>query len=91
LLETLDDLDFTKVTGLTTAFSGCTSLVNLKLRNLGVACVFSECPLSYESLMYLINNLKTVSSITLTLGATNLSKLTASEISIATNKGWIVN
>jgi hypothetical protein len=41
--------------------------------------------------MSIINNLMTVTSTkTLTLGATNLAKLTADEVAIATNKGWTV-
>ena len=39
----------------------------------------------------IIDNLATVSSTqTLTLGATNLAKLTTEQIQIATDKGWTV-
>lgn len=52
--------------------------------------------LTHESLMNVINNLydiKTagVKTQRLTLANTNLSKLTADEIAVATNKGWTVN
>ena len=47
--------------------------------------------LTHDSLMSIINNLATVTTTqTLTLGSTNLAKLTAEEIAIATNKGWTV-
>lgn len=59
--------------------------------------------LSHESLMDVINNLYdlnltydvanggTLYTQSLTLGSTNLAKLTAEEIAIATNKGWTVS
>jgi hypothetical protein len=58
--------------------------------------------LSYDSLMSVINNLYdlnltydvanggTLYRQSLVLGSTNLAKLTAEEIAIATNKGWNV-
>lgn len=51
--------------------------------------------LTHESLMNVINGLYDIASLgvkpqTLNLGATNLAKLTAEEIAIATNKGWTV-
>ena len=45
--------------------------------------------LSESAIVVILNNLATVSTTqTLTLGATNLAKLTAEEKAIATNKGW---
>ena len=58
---------------------------------------FSSCPnLSHDSLMNIINNLWDLAASgknaqKCTLGATNLAKLTAEEIAIATNKGWNVS
>lgn len=55
------------------------------------------CPLlTHDSLMNVINGLydiasKGVKPQQLVLGSTNLSKLTADEIAIATNKGWTVS
>lgn len=51
--------------------------------------------LTHDSLMNVINNLydiatKGVATQQLVLGSTNLAKLTAEEIAIATNKGWTV-
>ena len=48
-----------------------------------------KCPnLTVESLMNVINNLATVSGQSLSFGSTNLNKLTAEQIAIATAKGW---
>lgn len=44
--------------------------------------------ISHESLIYIINNAKTVTDKTLTLGAVNLAKLTDAEKKVATDKGW---
>lgn len=49
--------------------------------------------ISHESLVNIITNLKDYSSgdtHTLTIGSTNLAKLTTDEITIATNKNWTV-
>ena len=47
--------------------------------------------LSRESLLYIFNNLPTISTATtITLGKANKLKLTAAEIAIATQKGWTV-
>ena len=46
--------------------------------------------LTHDSLVDVIANLATVLGETLTLGATNLAKLTPAEIAVATNKGWTV-
>ena len=50
----------------------------------------SKCiKLTHDSLMSILNNLTTKTSTTkLTLGATNLAKLSDEEKAIATNKGW---
>lgn len=52
--------------------------------------------LTHDSLMNVINNLYDIKSKgcknqALVLGATNLAKLTAEEIAVATNKGWNVS
>ena len=51
-----------------------------------------KCPnLTVESLMNVINNLASVSGKTLKFGTTNLNKLTADQIKIATDKGWTLS
>ena len=52
--------------------------------------------LTYDSLMNIINSLYDIATLgvksqQLILGSTNLAKLTAEEIAIATNKGWSVS
>ena len=45
--------------------------------------------LTHDSIMVIINGLQTVTTTqTLTLGSTNLAKLTDEEKKIATDKGW---
>ena len=54
---------------------------------------FSVCTkLSHDSLMSIINHLesKTSGTFTLTIGATNLAKLTDTEKAVATQKGWTI-
>ena len=73
------------------AFSGCSKLENITVDGfLGSNMKFSDCPLlTHDSLMSIINHLATVSETkTLTLGATNLAKLTDAEKTKATEKGW---
>ena len=69
-----------------TTFGGLTNLkINLNL---------STCPnLTKESLLNVFNEAAdvTASPKTLTLGSTNLAKLTDEEKAIATNKGWVLN
>ena len=75
------------------AFNYCISLVDLyPPQNINAnMTVNSSTALSHDSLMRIINNLMTATSTkTLTLGATNLAKLSSEEIAIATNKGWTV-
>ena len=68
-----------------TTFGGLTNLkINLNL---------STCPnLTKESLLNVFNEAAdvTASPKTLTLGSTNLAKLTDEEKAIATNKGWVL-
>lgn len=58
--------------------------------NFKVSLDLSSCTkLTHDSLMVIINGLQTVTgSKVLTLGATNLAKLTYEEKAIATSKGW---
>ena len=72
------------------AFGSCRALANIVIEGkIGNNINFSPCPLTHDSLMSIINHLATVSTTkTLTLGATNLAKLTDAEKAIATEKGW---
>ena len=67
-----------------------TDLGGFKNLSISVTSYFLDmCPnLTVESLMNVINNLATVSGKSLKFGSTNLNKLTAEQIAVATNKGW---
>ncbi|MDO5433839.1 BspA family leucine-rich repeat surface protein [Eubacterium sp.] len=71
-------------------FSYCGCLEKLELRNINCSLDLSaSTKFSAVSLVNVLNNLKqTTTEKTLTLGATNLEKLTAEQKAIATNKGW---
>ena len=74
------------------AFRYCSALVNLTITGTinGAGWDFHwSTKLSHDSLMNIINALKDgVSPTTITLGTTNLNKLTDAEKAIATQKGW---
>lgn len=97
-LETIPLFDTSNVTSMDSMFYNCTSLENIGgFLNCKVSLNLSySTKLTNESLMNVINNLydliaNGLSEQTLTLGSTNIAKLTEDEIAIATNKGWIVN
>ena len=98
LLESLPLYDFGNVTSTSDMF-GSKNLNNLTdlggFKNLKVSLNLSGMPnLTVQSLMNVINNLYNVRSQTsrptLTLGPTNLNKLTAEQKAVATNKGWVL-
>ena len=86
--------DTSKVTNMADMFYMCSSLTTLGgFLNLKTNLDISNAPnLTHESLMNVINKAADVTSSpkTLTLGSTNLSKLTDAEKAIATNKGWVL-
>lgn len=82
-------LDITNLTGTNINFTNCTSLVYLELKGANKSFSVSSSPLNKNSLLYILNNLQSVEEMqTLTLGETNLAKLSEEEKAIATNKGW---
>ena len=89
----LSNWDISNVTAsyaISNAFN-CPALTDFKApKNINVAVDFSKCTnLTHDSLMSIINNLTTKTSTTkLTLGTTNLAKLTDEEKAIATSKNW---
>ena len=96
-LETIDlsNWDVGNVTKLNNLVRDCRKLANfIPPKNINVSISnFTNCTfLPVEQLVSIINNLNTVSTTqTLTLGATNLAKLTTEQIQIATDKGWTVS
>lgn len=90
LIEIKGILDFTSVMYTSNFITGSTKLQKIFIKNLKTTLDLSSAPnLAYDCLIYLINNLQEVATTkTLTLGATNLAKLTDEEKAIATNKNW---
>lgn len=73
----------------TSAFDGCTALQNLTFEGtLRYHLNFSACPLTHASLMSIINALGDGLSYTLTVGGTNIAKLTEAERDLVVQKGW---
>ena len=94
-LTSIPLLDTSKVTRMNAIFgyTNINTLIDLGgFKNLSISVTsnfLDKCPnLTVESLMNVINNLATVSGQTLKFGSTNLNKLTAEQIAVATNKGW---
>ena len=88
-------LDTSNVTNMNEMFSTCSALTTLGgFKNVKTSFNLSNSPLlTHESLMNVINNLYDLTSLTtktLALGSTNLSKLTDEEKAIATGKNWIL-
>ena len=97
-LRTIPLLDFNKVATIGTIFTNCYSLVSINIQNLNNNATISTTSygtfINRTSLLNILNGLTDrtgLSSLTLTLGATNLDKLTSTEKLIATNKNWILN
>ena len=96
-LTSIPQLDLSKATSsssLSNMFRECSALVDLNIvgtiNATGLNVQYS--PLSHDSLMSIINALANKTGVSgtwkVTLGATNLAKLTADEIAIAEGKGW---
>ena len=83
-------LNMQKVTSASNMLEYCSALEEVHIHNLGVDLKLSNSyKITHDCLVELINNLQTVTSTkTLTLGSTNLAKLTDAEKQVATNKGW---
>lgn len=90
LLTSIPLLDTSGVTDMQGMFSNCSNLKSILMTNIGASfSIKSSTKFEREDLLVILNNLKTVtSSKTLTMGATNLAKLTDEDKLIATNKGW---
>lgn len=76
--------------GLAQMFYGCTGLTAIHIINIKTHLDISwSTQFTRNALLEIIGNLVDVgASRTLTMGSTNLSKLTSADIAIATNKGW---
>jgi surface protein len=92
-LQTVDlsGCDFSNVTNMNNMFYGCSRLTNIYIDVIPKSVILNSVNLSHDSLIRIINALTTVTEAqTLTIGTTNLAKLTEEEIAVATGKGWTV-
>ena len=82
--------DTSKVTDMNFMFSNCSNLETIHMLNIRASLDISASnKFTREALLEIIGNLKTVTTTKrLTMGATNLAKLTEEDKAIATNKGW---
>lgn len=89
-LKTIPSYDFSNVTGVNNAFYECEKLEQFLPTGLKVSFnLSSSTKFTREALVVVLNNLGTPTSTqTLTLGSTNLAKLTEEDIAIATEKNW---
>lgn len=87
-------LDFHNVTASNNFLASCTALENLGgFKDASVNLYITSTKLTIESLLNVINNLKDLTgatSKTLSVGETNLAKLTDEQKAVATNKNWVL-
>ena len=90
-LTAVPQFDTSNVTSMNNMFSSCYSLKAIHMININASLYISaSTKFTREALLEIIGNLKaqTSGTKTLTMGATNLAKLTDEDKAIATNKGW---
>ena len=95
-LTTIPQLDTSKVTNLNFIFNACRSLETIHMFNMKVSFdISSSTKFTREALLEIINNCYDLTTLgkteTLTMGSTNLAKLTDEDKAIATAKGWTLN
>lgn len=88
--ERIKSIKFGTRCSINNTFTSASKLKDLTVvGNLYLAANFKDCTLlTHDSLMSIINALANVVNKTITLGETNLAKLTDAEKAIATEKGW---
>lgn len=94
-LTSIPALDASKVTNLGNIFAGCYNLTEIKMTGMKANFNISDSTQFSESaLVEILNNLADMTgniTQTLTMGATNLAKLTQADIDLATSKGWTLS
>ena len=95
-LTSVPQLDTSNVTDMSRMFSNCSRLEEIHMINMKVSFdIHYSTKFTREALLEIINNcydLTTLNSTaTLTMGSTNLAKLTDEDKAIATAKGWTLN
>ena len=89
-LKVVPSFDVSSVTSMANTFNNCPNLEEIHIKNIGVSFdISSSTKFTREALVEIIGNLKAVTTNrTLTMGATNLAKLTEADRAVATGKGW---
>ena len=90
-LSEVPQLDTSNVTDMNYMFTGCSNLKTIHMININASLyIGASTKFTREALLEIIGNLKaqTSGTKTLTMGSTNLAKLTEEDKAIATNKGW---
>ena len=89
-LIAIPQLDMSNVDTTGYMFYMCSNLTEIHITGMKVSFdISSSTKFTREALVEIINNLATITNTqTLTMGSTNLAKLTNEDKSIATNKGW---
>lgn len=89
-LTSIPQFDTSNVENMNDMFYGCRKLKEIHMTGMKVSFDISvSTKFTREALVEILNNIATVTSTKkLTMGATNLAKLTDEDKAIATNKGW---
>ena len=92
-LTSIPQLDTSKVTDMYAMFDNCSSLTSIKMKNMKVSFdISASTEFTREALLEIINNCFDLTTLnktaTLTMGSTNLARLTDEDKAIATAKGW---
>ena len=89
-LTTVPELDVANVANMDSMFYNCSNLTEIHMRNIKESFDISSSTLfTREALVEILNNLARLPfSRALTMGQTNLGKLTEEDKKIATDKGW---
>lgn len=89
-LTTIPAFNVSNVTNLNGTFDYCNNLKSILMYGMKVKFnISASTKFEREDLVTILNNLGTVTTATtLTMGSTNLAKLTDTDKEIATNKGW---
>ena len=92
-LTTIPQIDTSNVTNMNSMFSNCSRIEEIHMINMKVSFdIHYSTKFTREALLEIINNCYDLTTLgktaTLTMGSTNLAKLTDEDKAIATNKGW---
>lgn len=96
-LRYIPSLDFNSATNINNMFNTSTIITINEIKNIKISGINLKTStlLNHDTLIRFLNALYDYSSssntYTLTLGNTNLAKLTSAEIQIGTDKGWTIN